>query len=52
AETPDLETIRFPRIGKQAFAEGENVRNRGFLKSGERRELRSLLYLRFLRKLG
>ncbi len=23
-----------PRIGKQAFAEGENVRNRGFLRSG------------------
>ena len=27
------ETLRFPRIGKQAFAEGENVRNRGCLKS-------------------
>jgi len=27
------ETLRFPRVGKQAFAEGENVRNRGFLKS-------------------
>ena len=23
-----------PRVGKQAFAEGENVRNRGFLRSG------------------
>ena len=23
----------FPRLGKQAFAESENVRNRGFLKS-------------------
>jgi len=23
------ETLRFPRVGKQAFAEGENVRNRG-----------------------
>ena len=27
------ETLRFPCVGKQAFAEGENVRNRGFLKS-------------------
>jgi hypothetical protein len=26
-------TFRFFRVGKQAFAEGENVRNRGFLKS-------------------
>jgi len=31
----------FPRGGKQAFAEGKNVRNRGFLRSGTKLEGRS-----------
>jgi hypothetical protein len=32
---------RSSRVGKQAFAEGENVRNRGFLRSEAKPEGRS-----------